>query len=234
MNDITEINRDTFWALLDRAADVCGPDLSVEDEWLADQIRTMEPQQALRFHHIAQGYMQLSDKYGLWSAARLMSECCIDTDCSFADFRGWLIAQGKESYLTALKDPDSLADLEPYGGCTFDSLYFVGRSIYEGKTGFRPHQVGMPEGLQRELELLSADIVYAPNIDYPLEWNELGRYLPRLCDRYMPPEQIRANAKLDPMWNPALPEIQFARKRYKPLKEPAKVKNPRKKGGDAR
>ncbi len=78
---------------------------------------------------------------------------------------------------------------------------------------------------------LAADIVYAPNIDYPLEWNELETYLPRLCARYTSPEQIWANAKIDPMWNPADPEIQLAIRRYKPLKESVKVKNTRKKGG---
>ena len=233
-DSITEINKDTFWTMLDQAADVCGPDLYAEDEWRADQLQAMEPRQALRFHHIAHEYLRLSDKYGLWSAARLMSPCCIDTDSSFTDFRCWLIAQGKEPYLAALKNPDSLAKLEPYGDCSFDSLYFVGGNAYEGRTGFLPKEVVVPEDVQRELYLLSADIVYAPNIDYPLEWKELEKYLPRLCARYLPPEQIQANAKLDPMWNPADPEIQFARRRYRPLNEPVKTKNLRTKGGDVR
>jgi len=230
MNEITEIDQDSFWALLDRAADVCGPDLVSEDDWLRDQLRAMGPGEALRFHHIVQEYLRLSDKYGLWSAARLMSGCCIDTDGSFTDFRCWLIAQGKEPYLAALKDPDSLAKLEPYGDCAFDSLYFVGGYVYMGKTGCHPNEVKMPEGLQEELALLSADIVYAPNIEYPLEWNELETYLPRLCARYTFPEQIRANAKLDPMWNPADPDIRLARRKYRPLK----AKKPRRKGGGAR
>lgn len=230
MNEIMEIDQDSFWALLDRAADVCGPDLVSEDDWLRDQLRAMGSGEALRFHHIAQRYLQLSNKYGLWSAARLMSGCCIDTDGSFTDFRCWLIAQGKEPYLAALKDPDSLAKLEPYGDCAFDSLYFVGGYVYMGKSGCHPNEVKMPEGLQEELALLSADIVYAPNIEYPLEWNELETYLPRLCARYTSPEQIRANAKLDPMWNPADPDIRLARRKYRPLK----AKNPRRKGGGAR
>lgn len=230
MNEITEIDQDSFWTLLDRAADVCGPDLVSEDDWLKGQLRTMGPGEALRFHHIAQRYLQLSNKYGLWSAARLMSQCCIDTDGSFTDFRCWLIAQGKEPYLAALKDPDSLSKLEPYGDCAFDSLYFVGGYVYMGKTGCHPNEVKMPEGLQEELAFLSADIVYAPNIEYPLEWNELETYLPRLCARYTSPEQIRANAKLDPMWNPADPDIRLARRKYRPLK----AKNPRRKGGGAR
>ncbi len=230
MSEITEIDQDSFWALLDRAADVCGPDLVSEDDWLKDQLRAMGPGEALRFHHIAHRYLRLSDKYGLWSAARLMSECCIDTDSSFTDFRCWLIAQGRETYLAALKDPDSLAKLEPYGDCAFDSLYFVGGYVYMGKTGCHPNEVVMPEGLQEEMALLSADIVYAPNIEYPLEWNELEAYLPRLCARYTSPEQIRANAKLDPMWNPADPDIRLARRKYRPIK----AKDPRRKGGNAR
>ncbi len=230
MSGITEINKETFWALMAEGQAVCGPDLVSEDDWLKDQLRAMGPGEALRFHHIAHRYLQLSDKYGLWSAARLMSECCIDTDSSFTDFRGWLIAQGRETYLAALKDPDSLAKLEPYGDCVFDSLYFVGGYVYGVKTGRHPDEVKMPEGLQDELARLSEDVVYAPNIDYPLEWNELETYLPRLCARYTSPEQIRANAKLDPMWNPAIPDIQLARRKYKPLK----AKNPRIKGGGAR
>ncbi len=227
---ITEINKETFWALMAEGKAVCGPDLVSEDDWLRDRLQAMGPGEALRFHHIAQRYLQLSNKYGLWSAARLMSQCCIDTDSSFTDFRGWLIAQGRETYLAALKDPDSLAKLEPYGDCAFDSLYCVGGYVYMGKTGCRPNEAVMPEGLQEELALLSADVVYAPNIDYPLEWNELEAYLPRLCARYTSPEQIRASAKLDPMWNPADPDIQLVRRKYKPLK----AKNPRRKGGGAR
>jgi hypothetical protein len=46
----------------------------------------------------------------LWLAAvTLINGCGDDT---FTDFRDWLIAQGKARFEAALKDPDSLADLE--------------------------------------------------------------------------------------------------------------------------
>ncbi|EKC76209.1 hypothetical protein LEA_04821 [human gut metagenome] len=35
------------------------------------------------------------------------------SDDGFIDFRAWLIAQGKEVYMNALRDPDTLADIEP-------------------------------------------------------------------------------------------------------------------------
>lgn len=36
-------------------------------------------------------------------------------------FRSWLIAQGKDVYMAALADPDSLADVEPYADCFFET-----------------------------------------------------------------------------------------------------------------
>ena len=58
-------------------------------------------------------------KYGLWSAVRLMGHA---TDDGFTDFRAWLISQGKEAYFAALKEPDTLADLDPGDGYWFESF----------------------------------------------------------------------------------------------------------------
>ena len=54
--------------------------------------------------------------------------------CTTVDTNG-LIAQGREVYLAALKDPDSLADVEPYGNCCFESLTYVGDAAYRQLTG---------------------------------------------------------------------------------------------------
>ena len=59
----------------------------------------------------------LAYQYGLWNAASIMCNGC--SDDGFIDFRGWLIAQGRDIYFGALKDPDSLADVPAYGGCCY-------------------------------------------------------------------------------------------------------------------
>jgi hypothetical protein len=64
----------------------------------------------LRWHKIFEEYHGLSYKNRLWDAATVMLGYC--SDDGFEDFRGWLIAQGRNVFLKALADPNSLADLD--------------------------------------------------------------------------------------------------------------------------
>ena len=135
MNDnMTEIYKDTFWKLLREAKDACGQDMDAMTEYLKDCLVSMGPEQAQNFHDIIHAYEDLADKFGLWDAAGVMKESGCSDD-GFIDFRAWLIAQGKKVYLAALADPDSLANVEPYGDCCFEELSYVGDYAYEQLTG---------------------------------------------------------------------------------------------------
>lgn len=209
MSEITVIDRNTFWELLAQAREACGQDLSAESDWLQRRLHGMDPEQALRFHHIAYRYSDLADQYGLWNAASILCRGCGDD--GFVDFRGWLIAQGREAYLAALKDPDTLAELDRYGGCVYEELCYIGDKIYELRTSVSAYDAAVPEDLKRELDAIDREIVYGPGIGYPREWDELEGYLPRLCARYLPPEQLAAEARRGPIWNPRSRSIQEAR-----------------------
>ena len=74
--------------------------------------------------------------YGLWTAASLMCDGC--SDDGFTDFRAWLIAQGKDAYMSALADPDSLAELEVYDGCRFEELTYAGDKALEKRQAGAP------------------------------------------------------------------------------------------------
>ena len=91
-------------------------------------------EQARRFDDFAHAYSSLADQYGLWTAASVMERggC---TDDGFMDFRTWLVAQGKEVYMAALKDPDSLVDAPDYQDQRFDCLPHMGERAYEELTG---------------------------------------------------------------------------------------------------
>ena len=98
---IAEISKETFWALIAQAKEYpSGP-----GEWLMERLMDLGPEQARRFDDFAHAYSSLADQYGLWTAASVMERggC---TDDGFMDFRIWLVAQGKEVYMAALKDPD--------------------------------------------------------------------------------------------------------------------------------
>ena len=184
MNDnITEINKDSFWKLIQSAKENCGQDMDAMMDFLKDRLVSMGPEQAQNFHDILNAYEDLADKFGLWDAAGVMKEYGCSDD-GFIDFRAWLIAQGKEVYLAALADPDSLANVEACGDCCFEELSYVGDYAYEqltGKSAYDHTDWNKYEFLLAELE---QDIVYRGGIEFPREGADLKKYLPQLCKKH--------------------------------------------------
>ena len=208
---ITEINKDTFWTLIAQAKEHCGQDLEAFTQWLVDRLVSMGPKQAQNFHDISHGYQHLAYKYGLWNAASIMCNGC--SDDGFIDFRGWLIAQGRDVYLAALKDPDSLADVPAYGGCCYESLSYAGEYAYKKLTGRSAYDNFDRNSYETLKEELKKDIVYGEGIEYPYTWSETAAYLPKLCAKYMEPDELAWLIEQDnDSWNETSPDIQAARK----------------------
>jgi len=204
MNDnITEINKDFFWKLIQSAKETCGQDMDAMMDFLKDRLVSMGPEQAQNFHDILHAYEDLADKFGLWDAAGVMKEYGCSDD-GFIDFRAWLIAQGKEVYMNALRDPDTLADIEPYGDCCFECLSYVGDYAYEQLTGRSAYDEMEPDRIEKMRDELKKDIVYKDGIQYPREPKDLPRFLPRLCEKYGGPERFLAAPST---WNYDLHEI---------------------------
>ena len=196
---ITEINKESFWDLIHEAKNACGQDMDAMLAYLKDRLVSMGPTQTQNFHDIIHAYEDLADKFGLWDAAGIMKEYGCSDD-GFIDFRAWLIAQGREVYFAALADPDSLADVVPYGDCCFEQLSYVGDYAYEQLTGKSAYDQTDWSAYEALLMKLEQDIVYKDGIEFPREGADLKKYLPRLCAKH--PEwdgQTR--------WNPQLKEI---------------------------
>ena len=228
MPTVTEVTPDTFWTLIEQAKGAYGQDQSASAYWLTEQLLAMGPEQALNFHNIMHGYMELADKYGLWNAANLIQNEILYRD-GFEDFRTWLIAQGKDVYLAALKDPDSLADISDCEDCQCEDLLYVGDMAHERLTGRMIKDDTDPAAHRQLIAELRRDIVYGAEIGYPHEWPELAAYLPHLTARFLPPEKLRENARRVRLWNHGDPDIQKAR-----AAAPKKKKSRQSKGGDAR
>ena len=226
---MTEVTPDSFWMLIDQAKNACGQDQRACAYWLTEQLVAMGPEQTLNFHSIMHGYRELADKYGLWNAATLILEDGCYSD-GFEDFRAWLIAQGREPYMAALKDPDSLANVLVYGNCRFESLPYVGDMAYERLTGGRAYDDMDPDAHQQLVAGLRQEIVYGEGIGYPHEWSEVAAYLPRLTAQHLTPEELRSCIRRGHLWDHGNPDIQKARAAA-PKK---KTKTSKKKGGDAR
>lgn len=181
-----EMTKDGFWTLIAEAKRNCGQDMDSSVQWLKEQLIPLGSQQAQDFHDIFHGYQELANQYGLWSAASIMCENGCSDD-GFIDFRAWLIAQGKEVYLAALADPDSLADAEIYGGCQFEELTYVGNIALEAMTGQSAYDAADSSTHDALTAMLRQDISYGAGIGRPYEWDEIEAYLPRLCEKYLEP-----------------------------------------------
>ena len=206
-----EMSKADFWELIAGAKKECGQNMGLSIHWVTSQLIARGPQQTQDFTNIMDGYMSLSYQYGLWTAASLMCENGCSED-SFIDFRAWLIAQGEEVYLAALADPDSLADVEAYGGCQFEELPYTGNETMKYLTGKDIYENMDLDAYKALVVELKKGITYGDGIDYPYEWDEIEEYLPRLCEKYLEPGAVEFHLKSQhTMWFSDCPDIQKAR-----------------------
>ncbi|MDE7244668.1 MAG: DUF4240 domain-containing protein [Oscillospiraceae bacterium] len=203
-----EMSKDDFWNLIADMKKDCGQDMNASIRWMKDQLTALGPQQAQDFHDILHGYRDMAKQYGLWSAASIMCDGC--SDDGFIDFRAWLIAQGREVYLEALKNPDSLADVEPYGGCQFELLSYAGSYALEALTGHDAYHSD-PLAYDALVAELERDIVFGEGIGYPYELDEIAGAFPRLCGKYLTPEDLSIMARYGNTWNLDNEQIRAAR-----------------------
>lgn len=203
-NEITEINKETFWQFIEEAKEQCGQDMDAEICWLKAGLLRMQPEQVLKFHAIMHGYQEAAYKYGLWTAASLLMDGC--TDDLFIDFRAWLIAQGKVIYMAALENPDSLAKVEQYGDCEFEMLSYVGNEAYKELTGRGAYEDCTAEMREQMLAEVSGEIKYHPMIEYPLEIRDAVTVYPKLGDRFVTRYGIQCFF-MGSVWNTSRPEI---------------------------
>lgn len=173
--------------------------------WLKGRLLGMKPEQVLKFYAVMNGYKEAANKYGLWSVAALIKENGCSDD-RFIDFRSWLIAQGKEIYMAALENPDTLADVERYGNCEFESLNYVGYDAYKELTGRNIYQDCTSEMKEKMLAEISQGISYHPLMQYPLEIPDVLIVYPRLGALFSKGYHAQ-NCSDHSMWNTSLPEL---------------------------
>jgi len=100
---------DDFWAVIDRAtADRPASPADVAKR-AAAELATRDPAEIVAWDRHLGKVMAASGKEDLWAAAYLINGGC--SDDGFDNFRGWLIAHGRDAVAGAVRAPDSLADL---------------------------------------------------------------------------------------------------------------------------
>jgi len=154
-------------------------------EPLQAELSRLDITDLITWYLIFEKYRGLAYKQKLWAAAATIMNGC--SDDSFDYFRGWLIAQGEDVYLAALRDPDSLAGVEAVkrfaqevkesGGMTplkgyyeeprFEKVLAVANYAYQRKTGnVGFYRYAFNSALPvRTCQAIEREIVYAPDMD---------------------------------------------------------------------
>lgn len=156
---------DLCWDLIEQSrADGAEAHLAALRQLLSERT----PEEIIRFDQCVAEWMARSYSHDLWLAFYVIRGGC--SDDSFDYCRQWLILQGRILYENALKNPDSLADLEETGET--EELLSLARDVYEEKTGTDLLGQSYPDyGLQGE------------------DWSEddleaMKRRVPRLFEKY--------------------------------------------------
>ena len=199
------LDKGQFWQIIDTARETVGGSQGMLEPLVAS-LTQLEETDIIRFKQIFDEYHTLAYKEKLWAAASVMHKGC--SDDGFIDFRSWLIAQGKEVYLNALANPDSLADVEavkafgrevielefmPSNGysnaASFEAMSYAASQAYERKFGKDADLYTALDAsalTKQEKTVIADDITYAPDIDkkwtgYGMNWHKTLAVLEKKC-----------------------------------------------------
>ncbi len=130
------MNKEQFWEIIDAAREKAG-DWKQMYEPLREALSNLEASDIVHWRQILYEYQGLSDRDELRAAIAVMQGGC--SDDGFEYFRGWLVAQGKDVFMNALENPDSLAGAEAaqaYGREQFEAEYWMPMSGYQEQARF--------------------------------------------------------------------------------------------------
>jgi len=179
-----------FWQLIDEARESAEGWEEMYDP-LVEKLSKFSDEEIIRWGQIFDLYQKLSYKDRLWAGSYVINRGCYDD--SFDYFRGWLTAQGKDVFLNALRDPDSLAELKlERDEALFEEMLSVSAYAY-----FKKHILKQDYGRYysehdkhplsaEEIAAIDSEIVYAEEtgIDWGAEGSVFREIVPRLCKHF--------------------------------------------------
>ena len=130
------MNKEQFWRIVDDVRSSAdhrdqGAILFV----LQEQLRKLPSAEIMEWQEIFQFYDDAAYRDELWAASGAMGAHC--SDDGFMDFRSWLISQGRDVYMAALRDPESLAEVDTEGQIlNFEEYAYVAPKAYAQRRAY--------------------------------------------------------------------------------------------------
>lgn len=179
------MDKELFWKLIEETKSSCGKNMEDMTNILRDKLVKYPIKDIKKFDSIFYEYHDAACKDGLCNVGQIMNRG-IMTDDGFIDFRSWLIAQGKEVYMQALKNPESLveqADQHINGWYDFETIaYAASYAISKKSKKSYFHREKLSEGEKKDIR---SEIVYYEYADKDLSQFEVKKYYPKLVKHFL-------------------------------------------------
>ena len=138
---------DQFWRIIRETHKKANGDYEAQQEMLDSRLGKMTPQNILLFDNKFRQLRGEAYSWDLWGAAYIIHGGC--SDDSFNDFRGWVIAQGKDFYYKTLANPETLAELDKEKfDVDWEGMGYISSSVFEEITDSE-----MPRGFFENTEI---------------------------------------------------------------------------------
>ena len=130
------MNKEQFWRIVDDVRSSADPrDQGAVLFALQEQLRKLPSAEIMEWQEIFQFYDDAAYRDELWAASGAMGAHC--SDDGFMDFRSWLISQGRDVYMAALRDPESLAEVDTEGqSLNFEQYAYVAPKAYAQRRAY--------------------------------------------------------------------------------------------------
>ena len=130
------MNKEHFWRIVEDVRTSADPrDQGAVLFALQEQLRKLPSAEIMEWQELFQFYDDAAYRDELWAASGAMGAHC--SDDGFMDFRSWLISQGRDVYMAALRDPDSLAEVDTEGqSLNFEQYAYVAPKAYAQRRAY--------------------------------------------------------------------------------------------------
>lgn len=133
-------------------------------------------------------YHKAADKDGIADVANIMNNGML-TDDGFIDFRAWLIAQGKDTYIKAMKSPEILAEKSENsldGWYEFETFGYAGMKAVEKMTGdYKQSFFELPENEKKDI---LNEIEYGEYTNGKMTPDEIAEEFTEFSGKYIYPD----------------------------------------------
>jgi len=174
------MDQSTFWHLVERSRAEAGGDLAEQTDRLAGLLADLPEQEIVSFDALFVAANRALYTWEVMGAGTVIIGW-LSSDV-FTDFRSWVVSLGQATYENALRNPDSLADVE-FGDIEAigdaETFSFVAVSAFESKTG----QSLWEAHPDRESAETDADLPAGE--EFERSDDELRRRYPRLAARWL-------------------------------------------------